>query len=240
VVVLRNQFKKLLKRFGYEVHGPLGAFLAERSLRSLLLQERVNLVIDVGANTGQFATDLRSSGYSGRIESFEPLARAHSELLRCASADPGWKVAERMAIGAAKGSVNINVAGNSVSSSVLEMLPSHAAAEPQSTYVGTENVPVNRLDDVCLCSATDRILLKMDVQGYEKQVLDGAPMVLGKCRAVLTEMSLIPLYDGQVLAFELWSLLIAIGFEPWAFEPGFRHPHTGRMLQLDGVFVRRG
>jgi FkbM family methyltransferase len=239
VVVLRNQFKKILKRFGYEIHGPLGSFLAERSLLALLSQERINLVIDVGANTGQFATDLRASGYRGRIESFEPLASAHAHLLRRARGIPNWRVAARMAIGAAKGSVNINVAGNSVSSSVLGMLPSHSTAEPRSSYVGTESVPVNRLDDVCECSAQDRILLKMDVQGYEKQVLEGAPNIFGKCRAVLTEMSLLPLYEGQVLAFELWSLLTVNGFEPWAFEPGFRHPDTGRMLQVDGLFVRR-
>jgi FkbM family methyltransferase len=237
--VLRNLFKKVTKRYGYEIHGPLGSFLAERSLLALLAQERINLVIDVGANTGQFATDLRASGYTGRIESFEPLAGAHADLMRRASGVANWKVAARMAIGASKGSVNIHVAGNSVSSSVLDMLPTHAAAEPRSSYVGTETVAVNRLDDVCECSAQDRILLKIDVQGYEKQVLEGAPNIFGKCRAVLTEMSLLPLYEGQVLAFELWSLLAENGFDPWAFEPGFRHPDTGRMLQVDGVFFRR-
>jgi hypothetical protein len=81
--------------------------------------------------------------------------------------------------------------------------------------------------------------LKIDVQGYEKQVLEGAPRVLGSCRAVIAEMSLLPLYEGQVLAKELWNQLTEQGFEPWSLEPGFRHPATGRMLQLDGIFVRR-
>jgi hypothetical protein len=100
-------------------------------------------------------------------------------------------------------------------------------------------VPINRLDDICTLAPADRVLLKIDVQGYEKQVLDGAQRILATCRAVMLEMSLIPLYDGEVLAREMWGLLDAQGFDVWNLEPGFRHPQTGRMLQVDGCFVRR-
>jgi hypothetical protein len=120
------------------------------------------------------------------------------------------------------------------------MLPSHSKAEAHSAYVGSERVPVNRLDDICSLSANDRVVLKIDVQGYEKQVLEGAPRVLGACRAVMIEMSLLPLYEGQVLARELWDLLVSKGFAPWSLGPGFCDPVTGRMLQFDGVFVRHG
>jgi FkbM family methyltransferase len=230
--------RNLAKRLGYEVFGPPRAFANQRSLVGLLRREQINVVLDVGANTGQFATELRAWGYSGRIISFEPLAGAHTELCHKAGTDPGWIVAGRTAIGAETGSVEINVSGNSVSSSILGMLPSHAEAEPQSKYVGTEIVPVNRLDDLYTPKAADRVLLKIDVQGYEGQVLDGATAILNTSRAVILEMSLVPLYEGQMLASELWHVLASRGFEPWSLEPGFRHPETGRMMQLDGIFVR--
>jgi len=95
------------------------------------------------------------------------------------------------------GIVEMHVSGTSVSSSILEMLPLHLEAGPQSSYVGTETVQVHPLDHLCPLNSTDRVLLKVDVQGYESQVLAGALRVLEGCRAVMSEMSLVPLYDGQ-------------------------------------------
>jgi FkbM family methyltransferase len=237
--MFKGLVRSVAKRYGYEILGYPRAYEAHRSLAGLLRQQQVNLVLDVGANAGQFAGELRASGYAGRIVSFEPLAVAHAQLRKHAEGDPDWSVAERTAVGAAAGVVEINVSGNSVSSSILEMLPSHSEAEPESSYMGTETVPVNRLDDLYPVAPGDRVLLKIDVQGYERQVLEGARSVLQSCRAVISEMSLVPLYDGQVLARDMWALLVAEGFEAWSLEPGFRNPETGRMLQLDGVFARR-
>lgn len=237
--MLKGFVKSLAKRCGYEILGPLSAYATQRSLVGLLRHEQIDLVLDVGANSGQFVDELHKSGYSGRIVSFEPLSSAHARLCDKAAAVTNWTIADRTAIGASKGSVEIHVSGNSVSSSILDMLPSHSEAEPNSIYIGSETVPVNRLDDLYTPAPSDHILLKIDVQGYERQVLEGAPGVLGTCRAVITEMSLVPLYDGQMLAKELWEVLVANDFVPWSFEPGFRHPETGRMLQIDGVFVRR-
>lgn len=238
--MLKSFVKSFAKRSGYEILGPSRAYATERSLAGLLRQERVNLVLDVGANTGQFADELRASGYRGRIVSFEPLTSAHAELCRKAVAYPNWTIADRMAIGAEGGSINIHISENSASSSILDMLPRHLEAAPQSIYISSETVPVKRLDDLCALSLNDRALLKIDVQGYERQVVEGAPCVLGICHAVICEMSLSPLYEGQLLARELWDLLAGHGFEPWSLEPGFRDPVTGRMLQFDGFFVRRG
>lgn len=237
--MLRDLVRSIARWRGYEILGPLRAYATQKSLIGLVRQERINLVLDVGANTGQFAKELFASGYPGKILSFEPLVSAHAELCKKARGVARWTVAERMAIGATNGFVEMHVSENSVSSSILAMLPLHAEAEPKSVYVRTESVPVNRLDDVCVLSEADRVLLKIDVQGYERQVLEGATRVLGACRAVLAEMSLTPLYDGQVMARELWGWLEGSGLEPWSFEPGFRHPESGRMLQIDGVFVRR-
>ena len=86
--------------------------------------------LDVGANTGQFAQDLRASGYRGHIVSFEPLSDAHAALLVTASWDPLWDVADRCAVGAGDRWAEINIAGNSYSSSLLPMLDLHREAAP--------------------------------------------------------------------------------------------------------------
>jgi FkbM family methyltransferase len=206
---------------------------------TLLGEERVNLVVDVGANLGQFALWIREVGYRGRILSFEPLALAHQSLNCVARRDALWTVAPRMALGNASGDVDIHVSRNGVSSSILPMLTAHQRAAPDSAYVQTETIALNPLDEVCPLVPEDRLLLKVDVQGYEKNVLDGASRVLKHCRAIIVEMSLVPLYDGQSLALELWEYLMSLGFHACYFTPGFRDPRSGRMLQMDGVFVRR-
>jgi FkbM family methyltransferase len=236
--MLREVARRLAKWCGYEILRPPRAYATQRSLAGLLRQEEINLVLDVGANLGQFADELWAAGYTGRVISFEPLASAHAQLVGKAGRYPNWTIADRTALGAETGSVAIHVSGNSVSSSILPMLPSHSRAAPNSAYVGTETVPMHRLDDLCVLSAADRAILKIDAQGFERQVLEGAPRLLASCRAVIAEMSLVPLYEGQALGRELWDLLAARGFDTWSLEPGFRDPVTGRMLQCDGIFVR--
>jgi len=238
--MIRDMVRRLAKRFGYQILGYPRAYAAQSSLMGLFRGQEINLVLDVGANAGQFAEDLRASGYSDRIFSFEPQASAHELLCKRAEGDPNWTVFDRTAIGEETGTVEINISGNSVSSSILAMLPSHSETHPQSKYVGTESVPVRRLDDLYELSPTDRVLLKIDVQGYERQVLDGAPRILRGCRAVLSELSLVPLYEGQSLAKELWDMLTAMDFEVWSVEPGIYDPESGRLLQFDAVFVRSG
>jgi FkbM family methyltransferase len=236
--MLKEFIRKLARMFDHEIQGLPRAYAAERTLAGLLREHRINLVLDVGANTGQFVDELLASGYKGRIVSFEPLNSAHQQLCEKSQLHANWTVADRTAIGAVNGSIDINLSGNGVSSSILGMLPAHSKAAPESGYVGTESVPIRRLDDLYSLTSEDRALLKIDVQGYEKQVIDGAATVLTGVCAVMTEMSLVPLYEGQMLGLELWNLLATKGFEPWSFEPGFRDPITGRTLQVDGLFVR--
>jgi FkbM family methyltransferase len=237
--MIRNIVRKLAKSRGYEIMGPPRAYAAQHSLAGVLASQSINLVLDAGANTGQFVADLRDCGYGGRVISFEPQSVAHEELRKKAAVDDAWQVADRMALGAEAGMLKMNISGNSFSSSLLQMLPAHSAAEPTSAYVAEEEVAVHRLDDYFSSALDDRVLLKIDVQGYEGSVLDGAPKVLAAASAVIVEMSLVPLYEGQVLALDMWGRLVKAGFEPWTLEPGFRDPASGRMLQLDGVFVRR-
>jgi FkbM family methyltransferase len=213
---------------------------SELRLAKMLAAEQVDLVIDVGANSGQYARSLRSAGYGHQILSFEPLSSAHAALEAAACREEKWAVAERMAIGDHDGAVTINVAGNSASSSILAMLDSHRRAAPYSAYVGTEEVPVRRLDSVrhSFLDESTRPFLKIDTQGYESRVLEGAAGLLKRVKGVQVELSLRPLYDGQVLWRDIIDSLGECGFEVWSLVPGFLDPDTGRMLQCDGIFLR--
>jgi len=235
-----EQAKSFLLRRGIRVQRDNANTNAELRLGRMLSAERIDLVIDVGANSGQYGRALRASGYNGRILSFEPLSSARSDLEAVSLRDDKWSIGERMAVGDHDGVVTINIAGNSTSSSILDMLDSHQRAAPYALYVGSEEVPVRRLDSVQhpFLDESTRPFLKIDTQGYESRVLEGAEGLLKRVKGVQVELSLRPLYDGQVLWRDIIDSLERCGFEVWSLVPGFLDPETGRMLQCDGIFLR--
>jgi FkbM family methyltransferase len=221
-------------RMGYVIHKSNDQRAAD--LFSLL---GIDLLIDVGANRGEYGLSRRRTGYKGEIISFEPLSASYASLRALAGDDPKWTVGDRMAIGDRSDEIEINLASNSVSSSVLPMLETHVAAAPQARYIGRERVPLRRLDEVAGPRvAGRRVYLKLDVQGFERQVLSGAERILEDVVALQLEMSLLPLYQGEVLMPEMCQFLLGKGFEVWDLQPGFRDPETGRLLQIDGVFTK--
>lgn len=206
-----------------------------------LESHQVNVVLDVGANSGQYATGLRRAAFKGRIVSFEPLSEPFSLLANKASADPLWDC-RQCALGDADGTISINVAANAgESSSVLPMLKSHQDAFPWANYVGTEKVPIHRLDSVApeILRSTDVAFLKIDVQGFEKQVLAGSKSTLNdRCVGMQLELSFAPLYEGGMLIREALDLAYSLGFTLTGLLPCVTDTRNGRMLQADGIFYR--
>lgn len=233
--------KALTRSFGLEISRYLPSNSPALQLVKALEIAGINMVFDIGANEGQFAREIREHGYTGKIISFEPLSSAHRKLRSLAIADRNWLVHDRVAVGSLNGEAEIHIAGNSVSSSILPMLESHSSAAPGSSFVGRERVPIARLDslaDLYLTPET-KLFIKIDTQGFEWQVLDGAPETLQKARGVLCELSLVLLYDGQRLWRDIVDRLDDEGFMLWALQTGFTDPRTGQSLQMDGIFLRR-
>lgn len=249
---LKDALRSVAESTGLEVSKTTVYSSQKLRLHLLFAQLAIDLVLDVGANTGQFARHCRAAGYRGTILSFEPSAAAHAALLRSAASDPLWTVADRMALGAVNGETEINIASNSCSSSILPMLDAHLSAAPNSAYLQKEKVPLRRLDDIVndllddimadlLATTTapgHSIFLKLDVQGYESHVLAGATQVLTHTAALQLEMSLLPLYEGETLMPQMHANLAEQGFDLWDLEPSFRDSATGRLLQVDGIFTR--
>jgi len=210
-------------------------------LLSHLHCSQTELVLDVGANSGQFALELFNAGFTGRIISFEPLSSAHAALRKVARNNPKWEVAPRCALGATVGSAAINIAGNSFSSSLRPMLEPHLAAAPQSAYVGTEIVPVETLGSVIarrFPGGAPRFALKIDTQGFESEVLDGLGAHVERCAAILLEMPLDSLYGGAADLPTLFDRLVKHGFRCVGLSPGYKDPRTGDAIEVDGLFVR--
>lgn len=207
--------------------------------RSVFLEHHdVDLVIDIGANAGQYASDLREYGYRGEILSLEPLEQAFAQLERAASTDPRWSVV-RTAAGSAPGTATLKVAGNGVSSSLLPMSERHLTAAPSSAYCAQERVPIDRLDSIVSAAldAAEAPFLKIDAQGSERSILEGAPTLLGSLIGIEIELSLVPLYDGQSLWREQVRHIEDCGFRLAGVASGFWERQSGETLQFDGLFV---
>jgi FkbM family methyltransferase len=232
--------RRMANRAGVDIHRYRPEASAHGRLSTMLASHGVNLVLDVGANTGQFAQSMRGAGYRGRMVSFEPLSSSHLKLQLNSRGDPRWEIAPRVAIGDHEGEIEMHIAGNSVSSSALPILQSHVKAVPASACIGNERVRLSRLDTMAqgyLEPATVPFL-KIDTQGYEDRVLDGATCVLDRSCGLQLELSFVPLYEGQQLFTPLVERLVTLGFSIWALWPGFHDPHSGRMLQIDATFFR--
>jgi FkbM family methyltransferase len=237
---VKHELRHLVHRFGIDVvRYPLGDPLARTA--KLLRHHRVNCVVDVGANDGGFATGIRGLGYTGHVISFEPLQKPFDSLRHKASSDGAWDTAQ-CAVGDAGGEVTINVSGNAgLSSSVLPMLDSHTDVEPSSRYIGAETVRQDRLDRLLPemgIGPDRRTFLKIDVQGYERAVLDGASGLFdsGGVVGMQLELSLIPLYDGAMTYREGLGRADALGMTLMGLDPVFADPVSGQLLQADAVF----
>ncbi len=236
---MKMQVRKAFHRLGFDLRYFKDS--EEGILGNLMERLRPAAVLDVGANRGEYGRMLRGIGYRGLIISFEPLSSAHEKLTLAVGADRSWIVAPRAALGSSKGSIQINVAGNSVSSSVLPMKDTHLSAAPQSRYVATETVPLERLDQLLpeISSGEGPVFLKIDTQGYEEEVLKGASGILPRVVAVQMEISLVPLYQGAPTLVHVVVAMGELGFHLFQIVPGFRDGVTGQLLQVDGIFLRQ-
>ncbi len=237
---IKKLILKMLRSVGYDIvfyrhtHHPL----ARR--KWILDAYGVNMVLDVGANNGQFGETLREIGYRGKIVSFEPLPEAYGVLKSKADRDDGsWQV-RNFALGDREERSTIHVAGNSYSSSILPMLPAHERAEPEARYVRDVGIEIRTLDAIFRPGwRTDGgIYIKIDTQGFEKRVLDGAANSLPFIDTIQLEMSLTPLYEGEMPFEDMYGLIKRKGYRVVAIEPGFADPESGEMLQMDAIFHR--
>ncbi len=240
---MRKRLKSLLRSFarscGCDIVSFDPRFNFEAKKPELLRRFGIRHALDIGANTGQFAAYLRGLGYEGRITSFEPLGAPFRVLSENLGKDPGW-LGINAAVGAAAGSVKINVSLNSVSSSILPVADRHVSAHPDSAVVRVEEAKVVTVDGFLAehPEFSGPFLLKADTQGFEDAVLDGAANSFVSIPLVLLEMSVEALYEGQALMPDLLKRMRALGYSLAICEPSDMDYTDLSVLQMDGWFMR--
>jgi len=236
VEYVKSSIQRMLRYFGWEIHRFRQTSMVQ--LVDDLNARNISIVIDIGANAGQFGSALFAAGYSGSLVSFEPLPGPYQSLAGLAKMNSRWAVAPRSAVGGDNGEITINVSQNSVSSSILPILEQHQNAAPRSAYVASEEVSIITIDSWLSQNPAERPFIKIDTQGYEMEVLKGAEATLRIASGIKVEVSIAPLYEDQPDYLSLLEFIRSAGFSLWSIEPGFSDPKTGRLLQFDAVFFR--
>ena len=243
--------RRLLQRRGYTVFSdrpprdlanPLGIELAAHRLllRAVLESRGVNCVIDVGAHTGGYGSQLRQAGYQGEIVSVEPVAASFDALRARAESDPRWH-ARRLALGGAPGTATLQVAREANFTSFLRPTRFSLDWFGGSAVEREEEVEVKRLDAVfdafVAHVAQPRVLLKTDTQGWDLEVIEGARGVLDRIDALQVELAVRPIYEGAVGWLEAVETLRRLGFRPAHLTTVARDAALG-VVELDCLLVR--
>lgn len=206
-----------------------------RDLIDFIEDRRIDTVIDVGANVGQFGESLRAGGYRGRIVSFEPAGAAFKELAATAAKDGNWE-AEQCGMGAAPGMATLNVSGLSVFNSILDLTGAAGLHDSRMAVDHTEEVKIRTLDEVA-AGMTGRIFLKVDTQGYEQQVIEGGRQTIGRVLGILMELPVIHTYAGEWRLHEALKFMEERGFVPAQIQPvGYHGMDNVSAVEFDCLF----
>jgi FkbM family methyltransferase len=231
----RTSVNKLMAKIGYRI------VRRKIDLLDVLRLKRVDLVIDVGANEGQFGLSLRRGGYRGRIVSFEPIPEICARLIQICSRDANWS-AFQLALADRDGTAELHVAKGPQLSSLLTPTKWNQARESDVVQARRETVTIKRLDAIFHNLHSKRPFLKIDVQGAEEIVLRGAEKSLPNVVGVQLEIALYQFYESQLLLSDTLNLMSNRGFVPAIIDPiGYYDPiDPCRLMEMDCVFVRSG
>jgi FkbM family methyltransferase len=218
----------------------------EEHLRTLIAHYDVDVVLDVGANFGQFHDTVRSEvGFAGPIVSFEPVSGFRAQLEARQHADRAWDV-EPYALGSVpQESAVIHVMDSPGLSSLKDgdfgAMQSLLPSPDRIGVEGDEEIEVRRLDDVApshpVLRRAKRALLKTDTQGFDLEVLRGSRAFLAQTIAIVIELSVLPLYADAPSYQEVIAELHELGFDLSGMFPVTLDPHL-RVIEFDGIFVR--
>jgi FkbM family methyltransferase len=241
---VEDSINRCLSLFGVELKRTRNNPSLQTLLRRFFRQHQVDCVFDVGANIGGYGEFLRSGvGYRGLIISFEPVSAVYQTLHERAARDRLW-VTHPMALGAENGTLPIHITKVSTFSSFLT--PSHEAVSGfagQNEVQRDEAVPVRRLDSLYPQLQSEhgfrRPFLKMDTQGFDREVLTGAQGVLPQLIGLQSEVCFLPLYRQMPGIADMFPLVAGLGFDVMGMYPVNRAPQE-QWIEADTVFLRRG
>jgi FkbM family methyltransferase len=196
----------------------------------------IRSIYDVGANVGTWALLAKALIPEAKVEAFEPLPKHHTDFQNNLRGISGVAL-HRIALGSENTTANLRITNSSDNSSMLPL------AEASHAHFGLKEVAsvpttVRKLDDYR--RENDVLmpdLIKLDVQGYELEVLKGANECVRSTKSVITEVSFIKYYQGQCLFHDLVGYFAHFGLFVAAF--GINTPSASIVNQTDVLFLRR-
>lgn len=245
---MRETIKQAIRhatgRLGFQLvnNDTAGKNLLRFHLPAIFAINRIDAVIDVGANQGQYIDFLRRDvDYAGPIYAFEPIPDNLAVLRRHFAGDPLVTIFP-YALGASSGTIQINQMADSVFSSILQ--PAHDEVgrfAGQNKVARALDVEIRMLDELVrsgeLPVAGRRVYLKLDTQGYDLEVLKGARAMLGDVQALQTEASFQQIYEGMPGFLDAFATLRELGFKPSGFFP-VSFDEAFHLIEADCVFSR--
>ena len=206
-----------------------------------LQKNNIDYFIDVGANFGQTALEIMKWGYDGKIVSIEPVLECHKYISTLSKKYNNWRVLERMAVGDYNGMTRINVSEASDLSSILNPteLLNNSYSDVKKNHV--EEVNIFKIDSISIFNELEKknIFLKIDAQGYDYKVLEGAKNLITRLSGIMIEASLEPLYENQETYFEIIQYLHDLGMTPHMICERSFSRRTKQQLQVDLVYFRK-
>ena len=199
--------------------------------------QNCDLVVDIGANNGQWITAVRSRGFNGDAICIEPLKKNYIKL----KADNSHNtIALNCAVGNKNSYIYINQASNDgLSSSIFELDDHHINAAPNIKYTGKEKVKISKLSKILESDTHKKIFVKIDTQGYEMEVLKSINKSnFNNIYAFEIETNLVSTYKNASLIEDVIKFLRNRGYQPLRLENGFGMPNFGQQLQMDVLFVK--
>jgi FkbM family methyltransferase len=209
----------------------------ENVLHDFLVGLGVECIVDVGANVGHYGAMLRGIGFSGRLVSFEPASATFERLSQRAAPDPKWET-WRMALGASEGEMPMRIFPGHENSTLAEVADfGHEWLPSAFRHERIEQVSLRRLDSLLEDGFVDTsipTLLKLDTEGYDWQVIEGAGTRVSEFVGLQTELMVQPIWKNTPSIGESVTRLAAMGFEPVAFAV----PNRARIsaIVVDGLF----
>jgi FkbM family methyltransferase len=191
-------------------------------------------VLDVGGHHGQFTLFALERFPRASIVTFEPQAEGAAKIREVTAGEPRVRL-ENFALGAEPGSAELNISKRSDSSSLLPIGSGQVEAFPGTQATSTETIQIETLDNLLPEAPAAPALLKIDVQGFELDVLRGAERTLKSIDEIFVECSFVELYSGQPLIGEIVAHLAERGFS-LAGVFGVVYDDAGRCLQADCLF----
>ena len=200
---------------------------------------KIDTVIDIGANEGQFAQNIIKYGYKKEIISFEPIKSIHKILLSNASDHSNWTVEDNIGFGKFVETKEINITKNKVSSSILKIDKRIIEIEPGTEQVKKEKIRLITLDKYLNQKyfKNKKIFIKIDTQGYEENIIKGSKKKIKNISGFMLETSIKPLHNKEKDYSHIIKLMKKMGFSVWAMARGFSDKKTGQVLQVDIIFI---